>query len=92
MEDINLSNCEVIKIYSDDMKFSQKISKVKSCMVYPKSDTKGIVSIYDSSSYELVFNYDYMEEEFGGYTFYNTKYNLIMYIAWFFLTIYYVGC
>ena len=52
MEDINLSNCEVIKIYSDDMKFSQKISKIKSCMVYPKSDTKGIVSIYDSS-YEL---------------------------------------
>ena len=83
MEDINLSNCEVIKIYSDDMKFSQKISKIKSCMVYPKSDTKGIVSIYDSS-YELVFNYDYMEEEFGGYTFYNTKYNLIMYIASFF--------
>ena len=82
MRDIDLSNCEVIKIYSDDMKFSQKISKIKSCMVYPKSDTKGIVSIYDSS-YELVFNYDYMEiDKFDrDYTFYNTKDNLIMFVS-----------
>lgn len=82
MEDIDLSNCDIVKIYTDNINkgFSQKISKIKSCMVYPESDKEGIVSIYNSS-YELVFNYDYMEEELGGYTFYNTKYNLIMYIA-----------
>ena len=82
MRDIDLSNCEVIKIYSDDMKFSQKISNVKSCMVYPKSDTKGIVSVFNSS-FELVFNYDYMEiDKFDrDYTFYNTKDNLIMFVS-----------
>ena len=82
MEDINLSNCEFVKIYSDDMRFSQKISKVKSCMVYPKSDTKGRVSVFDSS-FELVFNYDYMEtDKFDrDYTFYDTKDNLVMFVA-----------
>ena len=82
MEDINLSNCELIKIYSDDMRFSQKISKFKSCMVYPKSDTKGRVSVFDSS-FELVFNYDYMEtDKFErDYTFYDTEDNLVMFVS-----------
>lgn len=82
MKEIDLSNCELIKIYSDDMRFSQKISKVKECTVYPKSDTKGMIFIYDSS-FELVFNYDYMEtDKFErDYTFYDTKNNLIMFVS-----------
>lgn len=81
MTDIDLSNYEIIKVYDADTgKFSQKITKFKHCMVYPKTEEKGMVSVADSS-FELVFNYDYMEEELGGYTFYNTKNGLIMYVG-----------